>query len=886
MALSVGTRLGPYEIIDPLGAGGMGEVYRATDLRLGRTVAIKVLPAAPTRRRERLRRFEFEARAAAALSHPNVLAVYDVGEHLGEPFIVTELLEGQTLRQYLSGRPLPQRRAIEIARQVADGLAAAHAKGIVHRDIKPANVFVLEGGAVKILDFGIAKLLDPIEPEELGTPELSPTALATDLSPTSTLRALGTPGYLAPEQLQGKEPDGRADIFALGSVLYEMLTGRRAFTGTTQLEVLEATMAKDPAPLAQRAPDVSPAVVRIVERCLEKHREDRFASAHDLGLALEAAQEDITVSRLPFPVARPARRHRGKLGIGAIALAGLVVGITPPARRAVLSWWPKPPLPAEKHVAVVSFASSARDDADAPLCAGLARTLTSKVALLENPKAGLSMAHASGGGNPGIARVEDARRDFGVTLAITGALECSKSLLRLQARLVDAATLRGLRAATMSAPAGQLASLEGDAVREFARMLEVEVPPEVQRAIQAEATAVGGAYAHYLRGVGHLQRYEKVENLEAAVSCFQRALEQDERFALAYARLAEAYVRRWEAERSPQWMDLARRNAQKALEINDLLAPVHVTLGIAYRETGRREDAVSELEAALKLDPSSSDTHRELGRTYESLNRFDDAEGSFRRAIELQPGLWSNHNALGVFYHRRDRYSDAVPPLRRAVELAPDNARCLYNLGGAYYGLNLWPAAIASYERALALKPTYQTYTSLGTVYFFQGRFGEAAGMAEKAVELNSTQYVAWGNLADCYRWAPGLEMKAPDAYRRAIGLAERDLGINPNDARLHAYVAGYLAKLGEDAKARAEIRTAMRLAPKDNKVQLKAATVYELGGERASALEALAAARAGGSSMVDIANDPELAKLRQDARYAEAVGAKQPAPIVAAAQK
>jgi Tol biopolymer transport system component len=314
MALSAGTHLGPYEIQSALGAGGMGEVYRARDTRLERDVAIKVLPAAFSSDPDRLRRFEQEARAAAALNHPNILAVHDIGIHEGAPFIVMELLEGGTLRERLTAAGLPVRRAVEYATQIARGLAAAHEKGIVHRDLKPENVFVTADGRVKILDFGLAKLT-AAEPVLAGVSEL-PT-----LSPPTTPGVvLGTVGYMAPEQVRGEVADHRADIFALGGMLYEMIAGRRAFHAATTAETMTAILKEDPPELPlERLP---PALGRIVRRCLEKNPAARFKSADDLAFALEAieTQSGAAASRRERTVVSVRGRERVAWAVAAVAV--------------------------------------------------------------------------------------------------------------------------------------------------------------------------------------------------------------------------------------------------------------------------------------------------------------------------------------------------------------------------------------------------------------------------------------------------------------------------------------------------------------------------------------------------------------------------------------
>jgi serine/threonine protein kinase len=317
MALAAGTRLGPYEILGPIGAGGMGEVYRARDTRLGRDVAVKVLPAALSHTPERLRRFEQEARLAGSLSHPNLLALFDVGSFEGAPYLVTELLEGRSLRERLAGGPLPVRRAVDFAQQIAHGLAAAHEHAVIHRDLKPANVFVTTDGRVKILDFGLAKLAQP-DP-----------ATAGSQAPTDTAEGMvvGTIGYMAPEQVRGQAVDARSDIFAFGTVVYEMLSGRRAFTGDTAADTMTAILTKDPEEMSRPGLEIPPGLERIVRRCLEKDSAERFQSAKDMAFALEA-QGAASGSGTTEVTGRSRRRWLAATAMGLpILLAGVAIGL-------------------------------------------------------------------------------------------------------------------------------------------------------------------------------------------------------------------------------------------------------------------------------------------------------------------------------------------------------------------------------------------------------------------------------------------------------------------------------------------------------------------------------------------------------------------------------
>ena len=317
MALTSGTKLGSYEVLSPLGAGGMGEVYRARDPQLGREVAIKILPAFLSKDADRLRRFEQEARAAAALNHPNILAVYQFGSQDGAPYLVSELLEGHTLREVLSRGPIPPRKAVDYAAQVAHGLAAAHEKGIVHRDLKPENLFLTKDGRIKILDFGLAKVFERPRTTEPTTPTMTEA--------TEPGVVLGTAGYMAPEQVRGDVADGRADLFALGSILHEMLTGKRAFQKPTSAETMSAILNEDPTPVSQLAPGVPAPLQRVVHRCLEKAPQQRFQSASDLAFALEALSESGSAPQLA--VSNPVSRKRTvwlAIAVAFLAITGLI----------------------------------------------------------------------------------------------------------------------------------------------------------------------------------------------------------------------------------------------------------------------------------------------------------------------------------------------------------------------------------------------------------------------------------------------------------------------------------------------------------------------------------------------------------------------------------
>src|SRR3989442_1441915 len=380
MSLSAGTKLGPYEILSPLGAGGMGEVYRARDTRLGRDVAVKVLPSSFSADAQRLHRFQQEACAAGALNHPNILIVHDIGTHDGPPYVVSELLEGETLRERLNGGVLSARKAVDYARQIAHGLAAAHEKGILHRDLKPENLFITKDERVKILDFGLAKLTGAADVQ-------AQSDIPTRRVDTDPGVVVGTVGYMSPEQLQGKALDHRSDIFSFGAIFYEMLAGRRAFHGESPAETMSAILKEDPPDLSETNKNVSPALERLVNHCLEKNPEARFHSASDLAFALETANAKLTVSSPGLSTASPSssaeyivtgiKRHKISVLLGLLVLAIAIAGLASylHVRNSEI---------AIESIAVLPFANQNHDPDTEYLSDGLTESIINSLSQLSN----------------------------------------------------------------------------------------------------------------------------------------------------------------------------------------------------------------------------------------------------------------------------------------------------------------------------------------------------------------------------------------------------------------------------------------------------------------------------------------------------------------------
>ena len=856
-----GTKLGPYEVVASLGSGGMGVVYRARDQRLQRDVAIKVLSLGLLGGESARRRFRKEALALAKLSHPHIAAIYDVGEADGVDYLVMECVPGESLAQKLKAGALPEKEAVSIGAQIAAALEEAHERGVIHRDLKPANVMVTSKGQVKVLDFGLAKLL------------LAEGESETGESQGETREVGGTLPYMSPEQLRGEPVDGRTDLWALGAVLYEAATGQRAFPETLQARLVDAILHKAPVPPRQLVPKISQEMEAVLAKALQKDPARRYQRAAEMRADLESLHRGYA----PEHSGSIAVRRGRWLGAGVLGLCvlGAVLSAVPPGRERIQRLiGGKKSIEQEKQVAVLPFEVAGGDPSEEAFGEGLRETLTAKLTQLtvSHP---LQVISASEVHAKRIATPEEARQEFGVNLALEGNLSRSGDRIRINYSLVDTGTHRQLRADTITAAASDPFSVQDQVVNGALRMLEVVAQPPELASLASHGTQVPGAYDFYLQGQGYLQGYDKTENLASAVTVFQHAIMLDPNYALAYAGLGEAYWQTYLASKDSQWVQSARRACDQARKLDPQLAAAHACLGRIDSGTGEYEKAVEEFQRSVAADPTSDDAYRGLAGAYQSLSMPSAAEQTYRRAIDLRPQYWGGYSFLGSFYYNQARYAEAAAMFMQVVALAPDSFRGYSNLSAAYYYEGRYEDAIQAVQRSIAIRPTQGAYTNLGSANFYLRRYDQATQAYEKAVRLSPKDYALWWNLADGYYFAPGKRSQAAQAYQQANSLAAEALRVNRRDA----YALGVLAychAMLEDRKPALEyLNKGLQMDPQGAEMRFKAALVYTQLGDPTRGLDWLKKSLDVGFSPTIVRDTPNFDALQADPRFKALIEAK-----------
>jgi len=705
MALASGKRLGSYEIIAPIGAGGMGQVYRARDTKLKREVAIKVLPEHLAQDPETLKRFEREAQAVAAVSHPNIVAIYDFGKTEGIAYAVTELLDGETLRTKLEHGALSPSRAGDVALQMILGLAAAHARGVVHRDLKPDNIFLTRDGRVKILDFGLAKLTGPLSTGGEGS-RSSPTKGR----PSEPGTLIGTVGYMSPEQVRGETVDHRADVFSFGAILYEMLSGRRAFRGGSAADTISSILNQDPPPLGRDPTDRLLALERLLRRCLEKDPEERFQSARDLCYALEAVSE-----------LKPQLES---------------------ARAASMKAAESDPTPS---IAVLPFADMSSQKDQEYFCEGMAEEIINALTRVERLRvaARTSTFHFKTRASD-LSQIAEALR---VRTVLEGSVRTAGNRLRVTAQLVNVADGKAIWSERYDGDMVDVFAIQDRIASSIVEALKVkllagaEIPPLKRYTENLEA------YHLYLRGQHHrFTTYSLMESLRA----FEQAVEKDPSYALAHtgAAYTSVVLGAYGFCAPPVAYSKVRAAVDQALSIDGELAEAHAAL--AYKRFVFDWDwkgAEQAFRRALDLNPADIQAHAFFGFFWSALGHSEEAMSQARRACELDPiSPWA-HAAAALASFILGEPQEALAESEKALDIRPDSVLGLYCLGSALTLLGRNREALDVLEKAASLgREASYLLCILGWACGIAGRRERAEEILRKLSERGEREYVspAW----------------------------------------------------------------------------------------------------------------------------------------------
>ena len=730
----IGQTISHYRIVEQLGAGGMGVVFKAQDSRLERAVALKFLPEQLAQQPQALERFRREARAASALNHPGICTIYDIGEQDGRAFIAMEFIDGETLRSHIHGKALPVEELLELGIQIAEALDAAHAEGIIHRDIKPANIFVTKRGRAKVLDFGLAKLVPKgvaIADADSGGDTSTSTSIAGIIS--------GTPSYMSPEQVRGDALDARTDIFSLGLVLYEMATGRQAFGGGTGGAIIEAVLTRPPVSVRSINPEIPPALEAIIEKALHKDREQRYQHAADLLADLRRLKRNFDSGRTD------------QAGDSASRLASTAGPISSASQRisratAQQSGSFRAPRVAKtiSSLAVLPFENVSRDPENDYLSDGITRSLINNLATV--PKLRV-MAQSTVFRYKGREIDPQAvGRELNVRAMLTGRVMQSGGSLRIGTELVDVATGSQIWGAQFDRKPGDIFVIQDEISSEIWGKLRLELTRAEKKRLVKRHTEDAEAYRLYLQGHHHWNRWTE-EGFYKAIGYFQQAIQKDPSYALAYAGVADSYVLLgWNSYLPPKdAFPKGKAAAMAALEIAPDLGEAHTDLAtVLWLHDWQWPEAQREFQRSLELNPCYPTANHYYAECLMTMGRNAEALTRMKKSLELDPLSLIINVAIGWAHYHARQYDEAVAQLLRTVELDPNYPMTYWILGLIYRKTGRYDLAISAGEKGVNLSggsPLMRA--ALAQTFATAGAADKAIQIVDELNGLTKQRYVA-----------------------------------------------------------------------------------------------------------------------------------------------
>ena len=816
----IGRTLDHYRIVERIGAGGMGVVYRAVDERLKRDVAVKVLPAGALDDEQARRRFHQEALTLSKLNHPHIATIYDFYSQEGTDYLVMEYIKGPTLGELLQEGLLPELEVLRLGGQIVEALVEAHDHGIVHRDLKPSNIIVTVKGRIKVLDFGLAKLLEPIG-------EDAPT-----LERTEKGIARGTIPYMSPEQLLGEPVGPASDIYSAGAVLYEMATGRRPHAELQGPRLIDAILNKEPEVPSSLRPDIRKELEKTILKALRKDPSERIQNASELKNELERIS--LSLSH-PTATPRPSLPKRWLVAFAAlIAVTFFLLGVWD-FRSAPNDEVAGMAADASPVIAVLPFMNLSGDPSIDHLGIGIAHSLITSLASI--PTITIVSPSATLGYESERPDPDQIARDHGATFVVTRAVQRAGERLQVTANLVkpDHSIVWG---GTSEGSLDDLFALQHSLAVSLSAVLQPSLPEAARVGLTTLPTENTAAFGDYTQAYAFLERPDVTGNVDRAIKLFEAAIDKDPDLAAAQAGLGEAYWAKYKRSSDVGFTEDARDATMEALRLDPEDARVRFTLAVIYEDTGRSEAAIDELYHSLELSSNNDDAHRLLAKILAAGGDLDAAIVEFENAIRIRPNFWGNHRALGMAFFRAGELDRAALAFTRVTELQPDAAAGFQALGAAYHVAGNVERAVEKYERAIEVGASPAVYSNLSTIHYRRGNFEAAVRQYERAIDLEPSP-LRHRNLGDALKRL-GQEEHARASFERAKQMAEERLEVNPKDADTMGALAVYEAKLEQSDTAKAHADAAVSLAPTDGHVLFYQAVVHALTGEPSNSLRYL----------------------------------------------